>query len=104
MEGALSYFNLMEIFDLSARGKLDLAFLGGAQIDEHGDMNLSFIGDPAAPKVRLPGGAGSAHILPTAQAHCALADGARREELSGALRFRDRLGQRGGGRDSLVHF
>ena len=67
MEGALSYFNLMEIFDLSARGKLDLAFLGGAQIDARGDMNLSFIGDPAAPKVRLPGGAGSAHILPTAR-------------------------------------
>ena len=66
MEGALSYFTLTEIFDLSARGKLDLAFLGGAQIDARGDMNLSFIGDPAAPKVRLPGGAGSAHILPTA--------------------------------------
>ena len=67
MEGALSYFTLTEIFDLSARGKLDLAFLGGAQIDALGDMNLSFIGDPAAPKVRLPGGAGSAHILPTAR-------------------------------------
>ena len=67
MEGALSYFNLMEIFDLSARGKLDLAFLGGAQIDAHGDLNLSFIGNPAAPKVRLPGGAGSAHIMPTAR-------------------------------------
>ena len=67
MEGALSYFTLTEIFDLSARGKLDLAFLGGAQIDARGDMNLSFIGDPAAPKVRLPGGAGSAHILPTAR-------------------------------------
>ncbi len=67
MEGALSYFTLTEIFDLSARGKLGLAFLGGAQIDARGDMNLSFIGDPAAPKVRLPGGAGSAHILPTAR-------------------------------------
>ena len=57
----------MEIFDLSARGGLDLAFLGGAQIDAQGDVNLSFIGDPAAPRVRLPGGAGSAHILPTAR-------------------------------------
>ncbi len=66
MEGALSYFTLTEIFDLSARGKLDLAFLGGAQIDARGNMNLSFIGNPVSPKVRLPGGAGSAHILPTA--------------------------------------
>lgn len=67
MEGALSYFGLMEIFDLSARGGLDLAFLGGAQIDARGNVNLSFIGEPDAPGVRLPGGAGSAHILPTAR-------------------------------------
>lgn len=67
MEGALSCFSLMETFDLSARGKLDLAFLGGAQIDARGDVNLSFIGEPAAPRARLPGGAGSAHILPTAR-------------------------------------
>lgn len=67
IEGAKSLFNLVEIFDLSARGGLDLAFLGGAQIDGQGDINLSFIGDPARPKVRLPGGAGSAAILPTAR-------------------------------------
>lgn len=67
MERARAFFSLMEIFDLSARGGLDLAFLGGAQIDERGDMNLSYIGDPARPKVRLPGGAGSALILPTAR-------------------------------------
>ncbi len=67
MEGARAQFSLIEIFDLSARGGLDLAFLGGAQIDSRGDINLSFIGDPARPKVRLPGGAGSASILPTAK-------------------------------------
>ncbi|MDA1000768.1 MAG: CoA-transferase [bacterium] len=66
LQGARSIFNLSQIFDLSARGGLDLAFLGGAQIDARGDINLSFIGDPARPKVRLPGGAGSAAILPTA--------------------------------------
>jgi len=67
MEGARAFFSLSEIFDLSARGGLDLAFLGGAQIDARGDMNLSCIGDPARPRVRLPGGAGSACILPTAR-------------------------------------
>lgn len=66
LQGARSIFNLTQIFDLSARGGLDLAFLGGAQIDARGAINLSFIGDPAKPKVRLPGGAGSAAILPTA--------------------------------------
>ncbi len=67
MEHATAAFSLIETFDLSARGGLDLAFLGGAQIDSRGDINLSFIGDPARPKVRLPGGAGSAAILPTAK-------------------------------------
>lgn len=67
LEGARAHFNLTEIFDLSARGALDLAFLGGAQIDGRGDINLSYIGDPKRPKVRLPGGAGSACILPTAK-------------------------------------
>jgi len=66
-EGASSNFNLTEIFDLSSRGGLDLAFLGGAQVDARGDINLSFIGDSSHPKVRLPGGAGSAAILPTAK-------------------------------------
>ncbi len=66
LEGARVYFSLMEIFDLSARGGLDVAFLSGAQIDARGDLNLSYIGDSARPEVRLPGGAGSAAILPTA--------------------------------------
>lgn len=64
-EGAASFFPLTEIFDLSARGGLDTAFLGGAQIDQFGHINLSVIGPFERPKVRLPGGAGSAVILPT---------------------------------------
>ncbi|MED5578878.1 MAG: CoA-transferase [Nitrospinota bacterium] len=66
MEGNKSFFSLSEIFDLSARGKLDLAFLSGAQIDSCGNINLSLIGESDKPKVKLPGGAGSAMILPTA--------------------------------------
>jgi glutaconate CoA-transferase subunit B len=58
---------LADLFDLSARGRLDTAFLGGAQIDGQGRINLSAIGDYARPKVRLPGGAGSAALMPTAK-------------------------------------
>ncbi|MFQ5896010.1 MAG: CoA-transferase subunit beta, partial [Nitrospinota bacterium] len=65
--GARAQFSLIDIFDLSARGKLDLTFLGGAQIDAEGNINLSYIGDWRKPTVRLPGGAGSASILPTAR-------------------------------------
>lgn len=65
LEDAASSFPLADIFDLSARGGLDVAFLGGAQIDGYGRLNLSAIGSFDKPKVRLPGGAGSAALLPT---------------------------------------
>lgn len=60
-------FPLADIFDLSARGELDTAFLSGAQIDSRGNINSSVIGDFSRPKVRLPGGAGSAALVPTAK-------------------------------------
>lgn len=53
------YVGHKEFFDLAQRGKLDLFFLSGAQIDRQGNINLSVIGDYSRPKVRLPGGAGS---------------------------------------------
>src|SRR5436190_11034754 len=64
--GAASLVTLADIFDLAARGRLDTAFLGGVQIDRAGRINMSTIGDPRHPKVRLPGGAGSAALMPTA--------------------------------------
>ncbi|MGE3912550.1 MAG: CoA-transferase subunit beta [Chloroflexota bacterium] len=67
LEGATAQITLAEIFDLSARGRLDTAFLSGVQIDQAGRINLSAIGDPRHPKVRLPGGAGSAALMPTAR-------------------------------------
>jgi len=66
LDGSESFFSLTDIFDLSARGELDTAFLGGVQVDRHGGINNSVIGDFHAPKVKLPGGAGSAAIVPTA--------------------------------------
>jgi len=65
--GSHCIFKLAEIFDMSARGDLDTAFLGGVQIDGQGRINMSVIGPYDHPKVRLPGGAGSAAILPTAR-------------------------------------
>lgn len=51
-----------ELFDLAQRGGLDLFFLSGAQIDRKGNLNLTCIGSYGSPKVRLPGGAGSAML------------------------------------------
>ena len=60
-------FPLQEVFDLSMRGGLDVAFLSGVQFDARGGVNASVIGDYQKPKVRLPGGAGSAVLIPTAK-------------------------------------
>lgn len=64
LEGSKSIFTLSDIFDLCARGELDTAFLSAVQIDARGNLNTSVIGDFHSPKIRLPGGAGSAALLP----------------------------------------
>lgn len=62
--GAVGYFGLHEVFDLAQRGELNVMFLGSAQIDRHGNTNLSVIGSIDNPKVQLPGGAASAFLMP----------------------------------------
>lgn len=66
-QNACASFPLMEVFDLSMRGGLDVAFLSGVQFDAAGNVNASVIGEYRRPKVRLPGGAGSAVLIPTAR-------------------------------------
>jgi glutaconate CoA-transferase subunit B len=66
-ENSDANFPLEKIFDLSMRGGLDVAFLSGVQFDVKGNVNASVIGDYKKPKVRLPGGAGSAVLIPTAK-------------------------------------
>ena len=51
-----------EFYDFAQRGKLDLFFLSGGQIDRHANLNLIAVGDPARPRVRFPGGAGAAML------------------------------------------
>ena len=41
------------------RGLADVAFLGGAQIDQFANVNSTVIGDYDSPKVRLPGSGGA---------------------------------------------
>jgi glutaconate CoA-transferase subunit B len=43
-------------------GRIDVGFLGAAQIDRHGNLNSTVIGDYDAPRVRLPGGGGAPEI------------------------------------------
>lgn len=43
-------------------GRVDVALLGGAQIDKYGSLNTTVIGDYQQPKVRLPGSGGACEI------------------------------------------
>ncbi|HKP18606.1 MAG TPA: CoA-transferase subunit beta [Gaiellaceae bacterium] len=49
-----------ELFAYWLQGRrMDVAFLGAAQIDRHGNLNSTVIGDYGAPRVRLPGAGGA---------------------------------------------
>jgi len=49
------------------RGLIDVGFLGGAQVDRHGNLNTTAIGDYRSPKVRLPGSGGACDIATLAK-------------------------------------
>ena len=51
-----------DVLLLLQRGYVDVGFMGGAQIDQYGNLNSSFIGDPTKPKTRLPGTGGGNDI------------------------------------------
>ena len=56
-----------DVLLLLQRGYVDVGFMGGAQIDEHGNLNSSYIGDPARPATRLPGTGGGNDIASLTQ-------------------------------------
>jgi glutaconate CoA-transferase subunit B len=51
-----------EVLLLLQRGYVDIGFMGGAQIDQYGNLNSSYIGDPEKPATRLPGTGGGNDI------------------------------------------
>jgi glutaconate CoA-transferase subunit B len=60
--GALWATRMSNVMALMAQGLVDLGFIGGAEVDRFGNLNTSYIGQPSAPKVRLPGSGGGADI------------------------------------------
>jgi glutaconate CoA-transferase subunit B len=62
-ETAAAVIPLPEIFThYLQRGRVDVGFLGAAQIDRYGNLNSTVIGDYAHPTVRLPGAGGAPEI------------------------------------------
>jgi glutaconate CoA-transferase subunit B len=56
-----------DVLLLLQRGYVDIGFMGGAQIDQYGNLNSSFIGDPRRPASRLPGTGGGNDIASLTQ-------------------------------------
>lgn len=48
-------------------GRIDVGFLGAAQVDKFGNINTTVIGDYHQPKVRLPGAGGAPEIAGSAK-------------------------------------
>ena len=65
---ATAVTSMLELFGYYLQGGLiDVGFLGAAQIDRHGNINSTVIGDYDAPKTRLPGSGGACEIAQNAK-------------------------------------
>jgi glutaconate CoA-transferase subunit B len=64
VEGAELFAGSKEFFDFAQRGRLDVFFLSGVQIDARGRINLHVLGEYERPERRFAGAFGSAVLYP----------------------------------------
>jgi glutaconate CoA-transferase subunit B len=61
--GSLMVCSMADVFQcLLQNGRIEVGFLGGAQIDRYGNINTTVVGRYEKPAVRLPGSGGAAEI------------------------------------------
>ena len=114
VSGSASVCSMYDIFTLYLqRGNVDVGFLGGAQIDQFGNINATVIGDYQHPKVRLPGSGGSMEIAAWAN-RCYIITPHRKRRFPARVDFRtsigfltggdarEKTGVRGGGPEAVV--
>lgn len=97
--GALQVMPMAETFLYFLQGgRIDVGFLGAAQIDRFGNLNTTVIGDDYhRPKVRLPGAGGATEISWLAKKTVILLP-QKRSKFPEHLDFRTSLGFHDGGR------
>ena len=89
-------------------GRVDVGFLGGAQLDKYANINSTVIGSYTSPKTRLPGAGGAPEIAASAGAVMVIMRQGKRAfvercDFRSSIGFgdgkgdRERLGLRGGG-------
>ena len=59
-----AFLGSKEFFDMAQRGKIDVFFLSGVQVDRRARINLHVLGDYAHPRRRFAGAFGSAVLYP----------------------------------------
>jgi glutaconate CoA-transferase, subunit B len=59
---AVALVSMHDVMSLGQNGFIDYGFLGAAQMDQHGNLNTTVIGDWSKPRARLPGSGGANDI------------------------------------------
>jgi glutaconate CoA-transferase subunit B len=77
-------------------GRIDIGFLGAAQIDRYGNINTTVIGDYRHPTIRLPGAGGAPEIASSARETIVILRQSRRTFVD-RLDFRTSVGYLDGG-------
>jgi glutaconate CoA-transferase subunit B len=95
-ETAACVVPLPEIFAYYLQGgRVDVGFLGAAQIDRYANLNSTVIGDYSAPSTRLPGAGGAPEIAAHARQTFVVMKATRRSFVE-RLDFRTSAGHLGG--------
>lgn len=98
-----SQIPLEDCLGLFRLGLIGMAFASAAQVDKHGNLNITCIGDYERPKVRLPGVLAQTDLAALAKRVCIIVNHDRRilvercDFVSGAAGHQDRSGLPGGG-------
>ncbi len=94
--GSTATVSMHDLFGLYLQGgRIDVGFLGGAQIDRFGNLNTTVIGGYASPKTRLPGSGGACEIAINAKEIMVIMRQSTRSFV-GRLDFRTSPGHLGG--------
>jgi glutaconate CoA-transferase, subunit B len=111
--GATWATGLWEVMSYLQRGDVQLGFIGGAEVDRHGNLNTSYIGERKHPRTKLPGSGGAADIAALSQRFVIIMQHEKRRlrervdyitspGYGDGLGWRERIGLRGGGPSALI--
>ncbi|MFC7328938.1 CoA-transferase subunit beta [Marinactinospora rubrisoli] len=113
-ETADAVVSVPEVFNYWLQpGRIDVGFLGAAQIDRYANINTTVVGDYDAPRVRLPGAGGAPEIAASCREVVVVVRQNRRTFVAEADFVtsvgygkgpgeRERLGLRGGGPSRVI--